>query len=195
LDWYIRNEYKQKVCGSDIIKNWNEKIVQIDESGLFTRLLLVEIDSLSKKVSFRKVTDEITNEIIELINFVYNISSKEIGENVPLDISTHHIKMGIILVGKSNTIKIQGVDPYLKRFRYKLIDRFDTIYVIQYERGVLGFTNSQKTDEFKELTQKLKQKIEANFEIRKDFELKYTYLDPERKYNSALITRYSPIYS
>ena len=60
----------------------------------------------------------------------------------------------------------------------------------------LVLENKPKNDnEFKELTQKLKQKIEANFEIRKDFELKYTYLDPERKYNSALITRYSPIYS
>lgn len=45
LDWYLKNEYLPTTESSNEIKEWNNKIVEIDERGLFTRLLLVELDT------------------------------------------------------------------------------------------------------------------------------------------------------
>ncbi len=36
LDWFFRNEYRPNINKSEEIKEWNGKIVEIDEKGLFT---------------------------------------------------------------------------------------------------------------------------------------------------------------
>ena len=69
LDWFLRNEYQPNVDKSEEMKEWNGKIVEIDERGLFTRLLLVELDEYSKRVMGKPASSEMFDEIAGLVDF------------------------------------------------------------------------------------------------------------------------------
>ena len=194
LDWYLRNEYIPTIDSSDEIKKWNEKIVEIDERGLFTRLLLVELDDYSKRIAGKTETKEMFDEIAGLVEFLYKISTKAYGQDVPLDYMTKNIKIGVILVGETSKILLTGIEPYLKAFAYKTQQQLTSIYVIQWDKEFLGTTDPKIYEQFVEITKKLDEKILEKFRVQKDFELKYICIDTLGNKRKARISRYIPEY-
>jgi len=194
LDWYLRNEYVPTIESSAEIKEWNGKIVEIDERGLFTRLLLVELDDYSKRVAGKTQTKEMFEEIAGLIDFLYKISTKAYGQDAPLDYITKNIKIGVILVGETSKILFSGIGPYLRAFAYKTQQQLNSIYVIQFDKEWLGDTDFNLYQEFVEITRKLDEKIMERFQVQKDLELKYTCTDAQGNKRQVKISRYIPIY-
>ncbi len=195
LDWYLRNKYIPTINNSNEIKEWNGKIVEIDERGLFTRLLLVELDDYSKRVAGKIAkTKEMFNEIAGLIEFLYKISTKTYGQDVPLDYITKNFKIGVILVGETSKILLTGVEPYLRAFAYKTQQQLNSIYVIQWDKKFLGTTDPEIYQQFLEITQRLDEKIQEEFRVQKDFELKYSCVDASGNKRKARISRYIPEY-
>jgi len=192
LDWYLRNEYIPTVNSSNEIEEWNGKVVEIDERGLFTRLLLVELDDYSKKVAGKLQTQVMFDEIAGLVNFLYLISTKAYGQDVPLDYITKNIKIGVILVGETSKILLSGINPYLIAFTYKTKQQLTSIYVIQFDKELLGVTDPERYKEFVEITDRLDKNIVERFKVQKEFEFKYTCTDVSGNKRKAKISRYIP---
>lgn len=193
LDWFFRNEYQPGIDRSDEIKEWNNKIVEIDEMGLFTRLLLVELDDYSKRVSGRPSSPGMFDEIAGLVNFLFKIATKEYRQEVPLQYISNDIKTGVIPVGQTSKI-LSGIELYLKAFAYKLQQQLTSIYVVIWDKELLDNVAPEAYDEFVEATESLDENIQRAFPISKDFELKYICTDPRGNKRKARIVRYIPEY-
>lgn len=194
LDWFFRNEYQPNLDKSSEIREWNSKIVEIDERGLFIRLLLVELDAYSKRVLGRRPSTETFDEIVGLVNFLYKISTKGQAQDVPLDYISRDIKIGIILVGVTSKILHEGITPYLRTFAHEMGKQLSSIYVIQFDKEFLGEVNLTAYKEFAELTQRLNTRIEESFEIQTDFKIAYTFRNSSGKKSKAKIFHYIPKY-
>ena len=195
LDWFFRNEYQPTVAKSDEIKEWNGKIVEIDERGLFTRLLLVELDNFSKEVTGKAASPEMFQEIAMLVEFLFKIATKAVGQDIPLEHVSQHMKIGVILVGKTSKVLHDGLDPYLKAFAHKMRQQLNSIYVMQFDKELLGYYDSDAYEAFVRETKGLSQEIEQRFRIRKHFELNYICTDLTGNKRRAKICHYIPEYS
>jgi len=194
LDWFFRNEYQPALGQSDAMREWNGKIVEIDERGLFTRLLLVELDRYSKETAGKPSSPDMFDEISGLIEFLYRLATKEYNQDVPLQLISRHMKIGIIPVGKTSKLLRDGIGPYLKAFAYHYRRQLHSIYVTVFDKDLLGETEPELYQEFVELTESLDRDIERSFRIDKDFSLQYGFTDARGKKRSATITRYTPQY-
>jgi len=194
LDWYMRYEYMPKIDQREDLKEWNSKIVEIDERGLFTRLLLVELDNYGKKIAGRLKTNEMELEIEELIEFLYKIATKTYGENAPLDYLTKNIKIGVLIVGETSKVLFSGIEPYIRAFIHKLNQRIEAIYVLSFSKEFLREYDEKSSKVFEEIQTFLHQKIEQDFKVQKDFELAYSCTDVNGRRRKAKCIRYIPIY-
>ncbi|MFW6172577.1 MAG: hypothetical protein ACOC5T_02425, partial [Elusimicrobiota bacterium] len=173
LDWYLNNEYQPKIQSSEKIKNWNDKLVELDEKGLFTRLLLVELNDFSKKVSGRQKTQEMIKEIDEIINFLYKIVTRERREEEPsLALKKKFFKISIVLMGKSGKILTFGTKPYIDAIKYQIKEGSEIIYVIKYFRRKKFLSDSDRRKK-KKIFKEFDEKIKKNFDLKKDFSLEY----------------------
>ena len=192
LDWFLRNEYSPAMSGSDEFNEWNGKIVEIDERGLFTRLLLVELDIFSKEVTGKVGSQEMYQEITGLVDFIYKIATKKLGQDTPLEHISPHIKIGVILVGETSKVLYDGLEPYLKAFAYKMKRQLNSIYVMQFDKELLGFQDPVAYEAFVKETKSLSREIEERFHIRKHFELSYACSDSGGNKRRAKIFHYIP---
>ena len=195
LDWYFRNEYKPSLDESDDeVKEWNEKITEIDERGLFTRLLLVELDNYSKQIIGKAPSPSMLNEITGLIEFLFRIATKVYGQDAPLEYISRHIKIGVILVGETSKVLHDGLDPYLKAFAFAMRRQLASIYVFAIDKEWLGSANPEIYEQFVKITKNLDKDIEQRFQIKKEFEIKYACTDSAGNKRKAKISRYTPHY-
>ncbi|MBN1762950.1 MAG: hypothetical protein JW878_07755 [Methanomicrobia archaeon] len=193
LDWYLRNEYQPNITKSTDIKKWNEKIVEINDRGLFTRMLLVELDEYSRKTAGKPYSREMSAEISGLINFLYKITTAS-SQKPPLDYITRNIKIGVILVGKTSKI-LSDINRYLIAFAYKMDRQLTSVYVLVWDKEVLGKVDPQAYEEFVERTESLDERIQTTFKVKKDFEIKkYEFIDSQGNKRTGKITHYSPRY-
>ena len=193
LDWYMKYEYMPQVNQSKDVKNWNSKIVEIDERGLFTRLLLVELDHYAKKIVGRPKIIEMESEIRGLIEFIFNIATKGHGANAPLDYKTRNIKIGVLIVGITSKI-LSGIGPYIKAFINKLNQEVEAIYVVSFSKESLKKQDAESEKAFEQIQAYLHQRIEQDFRVQKDFELAYSCFDVSGKRRKAKCIRYVPIF-
>jgi len=194
LDWYMEYEYTPKINQEGVLKEWNSKIVEIDERGLFTRLLLVELDDYGKRIVGRPKTSEMESEIEGLVEFLYEIATKAYGENTPLDYISKNIKIGVLIVGETSKVLFSGIEPYIRAFVYKLNQRIEAIYVLSFSKEFLKEQDETSAKAFEEIRTFLHQKIEQDFKVQKDFELTYFCTDVAGRKRKAKCIRYIPIY-
>ncbi len=178
-----------------IYKEWNGKIVEIDERGLFTRLLLVELDNFSKQVTGKAASQEMFQEIAGLVEFLFKIATKAMGQDIPLEYMSRHMKIGVILVGETSKVLYDGLGPYLKAFAHKMRQQLGSIYVMQFDKELLGYYDPEAYEAFVKETKCLSREIEQRFQIRKHFELNYMCADSSGNKRRAKISHYIPEYS
>lgn len=194
LDWYMRYEYMPQVDQRKDLKNWNSKIVEIDERGLFTRLLLVELENYGKKIAGRPKTIEIESEIKGLIEFIFKIATKSYGENAPLDYRTRNIKIGVLLVGITSKI-LWSIEPYIKAFVCHLNQQAEAIYIVSFSKEFLKKEDEESEKAFEEMRAYLHQTIERDFKVQKDFGLTYSCSDVTGRKRKVKCVRYLPIFT
>jgi len=191
LDWFFSEEYQPSMQGNVTLSTWNCKIVEIDEKGLFTRILLIELDSFAKKITGIAQRPFMAGEVEGLVNFLYLIATKQFGQDVPLDYIRAYIKIGVILVASTSKMLSEGIEPYVKCLSYKLEKRINTVYVIIFEKELLGKVFPKAKEEFVKLTQCLDKAILDNSLVKKDFELKYSCIDALGRQRGAKCIRYT----
>lgn len=193
MDWYMKNKYMPQVDQCNDLRDWNSKIVEIDERGLFTRLLLVELESYAKNLAGRPRTIETESEIKGLIEFVFKIANKRYGEYTPLDYRRRNIKIGVLLVGETSKI-ILSIEPYIKAFAMRLNQDVKSIYVLSFSKEFLKEKDEESEKAFEEMRASLHKRIEKDFKVQKDFELAYSCYDIRGRKRKAKCIRYIPIF-
>lgn len=129
ISYFIREIIDQEP--EEIINLYN-KLDELDEKGLLTRIFLTELRQIGIRF-FPKVKRDhkIISEIKGFINFLIEIATKKTGEDVPLTFRGEVICLGIILVANIHLYKSKGVESYRKRIiKYVNDEIIKRIYVL-----------------------------------------------------------------
>lgn len=113
-----------------------DKLEQIDDAGLFSRILIRELDSFGNKLIGRIPNQAYQDEADKFTEYLYNISVRDIDENTKLQFEQPTIKVGVLLVAKSETYYNYGLAPYLRRIKLGFARGIDTFYLLAREDKV-----------------------------------------------------------
>lgn len=191
LDWFLANELKPLCDADERVARECERISEIDDRGLFTRLLLVELEEFADRIIGKQPRPYMLGEIEGLVDFLYNIATKKYRQDVPLQYTKALIRIGVILVARTSRILQKGVDPYVNVMAARSRQRqLYTYYVMSYDKEVLAESDPAAYENFKMLVQDLDEEIARKTSARKDFSLKYTCVDQFGRMRRAICTRY-----
>jgi len=85
MDHFFENIYK-KCCEDNVeLSRWNVILNEIDDRGLFTRILLVELERYAKNIYGKEPRPYMAGTIESLVHFIYKIAIKDVAQDVPLD--------------------------------------------------------------------------------------------------------------
>jgi len=190
LDWFLSNEYQPAVNADKDCKHRNEQLLAIDERGLFTRLLLVELDEFSKRVYGMAPKGVMASEIAGLIDFLHTIVTKQAQQNVPLQFARTYFRIGMILVARTNKILVTGVGPYVFAMNTSLKANLETVYVLIFDKDWLGEIDSVALDDFNSKVLALEKEINTKTVAIKDFSLDFQFIDQHSNRRRATCIRY-----
>jgi len=188
-DWYIRNDYKDLIERSHEHQTRNSQITEMDERGLFTRILLVELEDFSKEVFGLAPKPYIADQIEKLVEFVYDIATKKYDEDAPLTLKRVNITIGVVIVAKTDKI-LESIIPYFDAFKYHLQNGFKSIYLLAFDKEWLGERDIKKYRVFLSQIENLTKKIEKELTCYKYFEEKYKCRDINGDIRNATCLRY-----
>ena len=109
------------------------KIAQIDDAGLFTRMMVRELDSFGNHLLGRIPNEEFEKEGDDFLEFLYQIASREPEEFTRLSFNKPDIKVGVLLVAKKETYYNAGLKPYFKRIQQGFALGVETFYLLARE--------------------------------------------------------------
>lgn len=107
-----------------------ELIEEIDDNGLFTRILLRELYLFGKKLYGGNIKEEYKKESDEFLRFVNQISTREYDDDTPLSFSKQILKVGVVLVAKEETFLNYGIKPYLRRIKLGMSKGIESFYLL-----------------------------------------------------------------
>src|SRR5690606_13084931 len=107
-----------------------EKLEEIDDNGLFTRVILRELNNLGEKQFGRTPKVEHYIESEEFLDFIYNVVTREYDDNTPLVYNKKVYKVGFLLVAKAETYMNYGLEAYYRRIRLGLASGVKTFYLL-----------------------------------------------------------------
>jgi small subunit ribosomal protein S1 len=107
-----------------------EKLEEIDDNGLFTRVILRELNALGEKQFGRTPKVEHYIESEEFLDFIYNVVTREYDDNTPLVYNKKVFKVGFLLVAKAETYIKYGLEAYYRRIRLGLASGVKTFYLL-----------------------------------------------------------------
>jgi hypothetical protein len=189
LDWFLSQHYQPIMAADNAARSRNEQIVTIDERGLFTRLLLVEMEAFAREVHGKPPRPYMAGEIEGLVDFLYKICSREVGQEVPLSYERAFIRIGVIIVAKTAKL-LRGLDPYITAMNIHLEHRVNSIYVMVFDKEWLGEVDPRAYDQWERQFRDLKQVMETATPARKHFDVTYTCLDKEGNRRRARFMRF-----
>jgi hypothetical protein len=189
LDWFLQNEYMPAVT-EDEIQKWNTRIVEIDDRGLFTRVLLVELDQFAKNVTGMDPRPYMTGEIESLVDFLYRIAAKELGQDVPLTLFRAHMQVAVILVARTRKLLEQGIEPYVRAVHANVGRGVSSVYVIRFDKELLRDRDEEAHSRYLHEVSQLDKEILNSSHIRKDVTFRFKCIDQQGERRHAVCTRY-----
>lgn len=190
LDWFLTSAYQPAVNADADCKKRNAQILDIDERGLFSRLLLVELDEFSKKVYGMIPKAVMANEISALIDFIHALANKRAGQIIPLEFAKTYLRIHVIWVAQVNKILCSGTQPYVDAMNICLQNKMESIYALVYDKDWLGESNPADLKKFNAKIIDLKKAISTQTVAIKDFELDYNFVDQAGRRGRATCIRY-----
>lgn len=118
------------------IKERCSQIEEIDDNGLFTTILIRELDFYGKKLIGRIPNSEHFDEADGFVDFIYDIATREPDEFTTLQYPKNTLKVGVLLVAKIETYTNYGLAPYLRRIKLGLANGIETFYLLARENKV-----------------------------------------------------------
>jgi hypothetical protein len=138
LEWFLANEYERVSHADAACERRCRQIRVLDERGLFTRVLLVELDDLAEKVYGLGPDHTVQQDAVRLVEFLHGLATKRPGQDVPLDLATAYLRIGIIIAGKTGTILTKGIEPYVATMKSLITRGCESAYLLIYDKEWLG---------------------------------------------------------
>ena len=107
-----------------------EKIQDIDDNGLLTRILIREIHNFGNKLLGRIPKEEYKNESEHFLDYIDEIAIRGYDEDTPLAFNEDTLKVAVILVAKKETYQEHGIEPYLRRIKLVRAQGVESIYLL-----------------------------------------------------------------
>lgn len=127
---------KEYALDINLIQDKCSQIEVIDDAGLFTRILIRELDFFGNKLVGRNPSDDYKNESDKFLSFLHEIATREADDFTPLQFVENTLKVGILLVAKKDTYYQHGLTPYLRRIKLGLARGIKTFYLLAREDKV-----------------------------------------------------------
>lgn len=188
LDYFHSNVYTPLRTHDDDFRRWDNQIVEIDEQGLYERLLLVELDEFGRRIAALAPRPYMIGEVESLVAFLSRLATRREGEKIPLDYVKAHIRVSVVLVAKTGKLLSEGIGPYLEAVRMRA-RKVDVIYVITFNTARLS--QGLFWDQFRRLSAQLAREICALPGVAHDFTVPYRYLNFRGEPSTGLIARYT----
>jgi len=129
LDQFVQDFMKEKMDNSKIADLF-EKYTEINKVGLFYPILVQELTFLGEKVfSKKRDPNKIFEEVISLINYLYNYSKRKISEDMINDFNGQYCKFAIRIIGKKFKVNREGETVYINNL-LKINFGCETLYLI-----------------------------------------------------------------
>jgi hypothetical protein len=190
LDYFFKHEYTPQLGGNAAAKGWNDRITILDERGMFTRILLVELEDFAKRVHGMPPRLFMAGEVEGLVTFLHRIATKQFGQLVPLQFQKAYIRVAIIIVARTDTL-LSSVEPYVKRMNVLLNKDFFSIYMIAFDKEWLGEVDPQAYELFQQQLTQLSAKFDKGTMAVKDFDVEYSCVDQNGHRRKARCARYA----
>lgn len=189
LDIFYSEHYAPLRSGDPHLDGWVTRVAEIDDQGLFERLLLVELEDFARRVLHLEPRPYMIGEVEDLVKWVHSHATREEGqEATPLEFKRAHIKVGIVLVAKIRTIVERGAKPYLEAIRIGVEnDGLDAIYLVVWGKSHLG---SGRHRRYARTCRDLRKRIRGNPSLTEHFQTKYEYIDPRGYRREGEISRF-----
>ncbi|TWI96815.1 hypothetical protein JN11_03928 [Mucilaginibacter frigoritolerans] len=126
--YFLNPEVENDPQFVDILK----KFLVLDKSGLFSSILINELDHVGEGLFGDADTNDRTGALIKFVEFLTHIAEREIGEDNQLEHFSETFKVSIILLARAIMSSRKGLYPYLKRLNINLEKGSDSIYVVAY---------------------------------------------------------------
>lgn len=112
------------------------KIESINDAGLFTRLMIRELDCYGNALLGRVPAKEHADEADDFLDYLYKIATREPDEYTQLAFVRPDIRVGVLLVAKLDNYVQNGLRPYLNRIKRGFALGVDTFYLLARDKHI-----------------------------------------------------------
>lgn len=107
-----------------------EKVSDIDDAGLMSRILFREYFEWGNRIFGRTVNERYEREASDFLDFLYEIASRGFDDYTRLQFISENIKVGVLLVAKIETFIEKGDQPYVRRIKEGFAKGINTFYLL-----------------------------------------------------------------
>jgi len=190
LDWFLQAVYVPATTGDAPTHGRNDQITSIDERGLFTRLLMVELEAFSRAVHGLAPRPYMAGEIEGLVEFLYTLCTKPPRQKVPLRYERAYIRIGVIILAVTEKF-LASIDPYVQAMDSHLKHELTSIYVLAFDKDWLGEIDPEHLDEWTKQLAHFEKEVAAGTAVTKDFDVEYSCVDHTGRRRRARCIRYA----
>lgn len=126
----ISQFFEENIIDSEEVFEKCEKIEEIDDNGLLTRILIRELNNFGDKLLGRLPKSEYKVESEEFLDFINQIATREFDDYTPLSFTNNTLRVGVILVARIETFTNHGLEPYLRRIKLGRANGIESFYLL-----------------------------------------------------------------
>lgn len=190
MDAFFVEVYAPQQNQDTTFDKWNPRLVEIDEQGLFERLLLVELEDYGRRVGAMEPRLYMLGEIEQLVRFVHRIATRKEREEVPLQFLKAHIRTGVILVAKIEKVVTEGIGPYIQAANIHIKREADSFYAVIWDKPHLKFYRFKDWQLYGHVQRQLHRALKKLPGVRWQFTWRYRYIDPSGIPRRGSISRF-----
>jgi len=126
----LREQELPRIIQEDlVVQDWVPKLEETVGPGFFTRVLLRELQILSRDINPLKSQESIRTDIRAFIEFLYSLSVRSQEEDVPLVYLGKWIQVGFLLVANKEILAKKSWKPYVRRLTLDFRSGCNRVYV------------------------------------------------------------------
>jgi hypothetical protein len=131
------NDVVRPMVQDDAVAEHLRQLETVQESGLLSRCLLVELAALTARIYPNRIKDEnIVQETRQFVQFLHDYCRRDYGvTEAGLDFLHYQIAVGFVIVAKQGKLEVQGLRPYIARVLRCFGDGANTVYVSAFGRA------------------------------------------------------------
>lgn len=112
------------------LKHFLEPVRNVRDRGYFKNVFMPEVVDIASLTREELATGKIMANIDLLLDFLNKMAKRERGEDITLSLSLEYVKIGFILIARTDKIVKYGVQPYLDVIQDYHNREFKSVYLL-----------------------------------------------------------------